>query len=123
MGKLFKFVMLLVGAFVLIFIIVGVVRGIPNILNEKNAPQQQASSQPGKAEYDKIRVGNSKTGQGGMTKAEVEKIVGKPTSQTQGQSGKKVMEVYTYAASAGPNSILVTYIHGHVSGKSQTGLD
>ncbi|MGG1400710.1 hypothetical protein ABE288_23220 [Bacillus salipaludis] len=123
MGKLFKLIMLLIGAFVLVFIIVGVVNGIPHILDEKNAPQQSEKALPGKADYDQIRVGDVKTGEGGMTKAEVEKILGKPTDQTLGQSGKLKMEVYTYAASAGPNSILVTFIHGHVSGKTQTGLE
>jgi hypothetical protein len=77
---------------------------------------------PGKSEYNKVRVGDAKTGKGGMTLKEVEKILGRSTSQTEGTSGNIKMEVYTFASIAGPNSILVTFINGHASGKSQTGL-
>lgn len=123
MGKLVKLVILVVSAMVLIFIVVGVIMGVSNLGNATKQPQQSASSRTGKAEYDKIRVGDAKTGKGGMTISEVEKILGKSTTQTEGKTGNLVMEVYTYASNAGPNSIMVTFIDGHASGKTQTGLE
>jgi hypothetical protein len=122
MGKLLKLGFLLIAVCVLIFIFVGVFRGVSIIGNESKIPNQSSSAMPGKSEYDKVRVGDAKTGNGGMTLKEVEKLLGKSTSQTEGTSGKIKMEIYTFASSAGPNSILVTFIDGHASGKSQTGL-
>jgi hypothetical protein len=122
MGKLLKLFFLIIATFVLIFIVVGVFRGVSNIRNESKAPHQNTSIMPGISEYNKVRVGDAKTGKGGMTLQEVEKILGKSTSQTEGTSGNLKMEVYTFASHSGPNSILVTFIKGHASGKSQTGL-
>lgn len=122
MGKLIKLAMLVVSVFVLIFIVVGVINGVSNIENGAT-PKQKTSAMPGKVEYNKIRVGDSKTGKGGMTLGEVEQILGKSTSQSEGKSGNLEMDVYTFATSAGPNSILVTFINGHASGKTQTGLE
>ncbi|NRD79551.1 hypothetical protein HPT25_19505 [Bacillus sp. BRMEA1] len=122
MGKLIKLLMLVVSACVLIFIIVGVIKGVSNIANESKIPQHSASTLPGKKEYDKVRVGEPMTGKGGMTLKEVEKLLGKSTSETVGQTGNQEMIIYTFAANAGPNSIMVTFINGHASGKSQTGL-
>lgn len=122
MGKLLKLGFLLIAVCVLIFIFVGVFRGVSNIGNGSKTPNQSSSVMPGKSEYNKVRVGDPQTGKGGMNLKEVEKLLGKSTSQTEGTSGKIKMEIYTFASSAGPNSILVTFIDGHASGKSQTGL-
>jgi hypothetical protein len=121
-GKLFKLGMLVVSSVVLIFIIVGVINGVSIMGNGVSNSHQSASSLPGKAEYDKIRVGDAKTGKGGMTIAEVEKILGQPTTQTEGKSGNLEIKGYTFATNAGPNSIMVTFINGYASGKTQTGL-
>ncbi|WP_066367662.1 hypothetical protein [Neobacillus fumarioli] len=123
MGKFIKFIMVIVAAAVLIFIIIGVIRGIPNITNESKPPQQSASTMPSKEDYDKVRIGDPKTGKGGMTLKEVEQFLGNGSLQTTSKSGNSVLEVYTFAGKAGPNSILVTFVNGHASGKSQTGLD
>lgn len=122
MGKLFKLGFLVIAVCVLIFIIAGVFRGVSNMGSEWTKPNQSTSAMPGKSEYNKVRVGDAKTGKGGMTLKEVEKILGRSTSQTEGTSGNIKMDVYTFASTAGPNSILVTFINGHASGKSQTGL-
>jgi hypothetical protein len=122
MGKLIKLIFLIIAVLVLIFIVVGVFRGVSIIGNEAKKPNQSTSVMPGKSEYDKVRVGDVKTGKGGMTLKEVESILGKSTSQTEGTSGNLKMEIYTFASTGGPNSILVTFISGHASGKSQTGL-
>lgn len=122
MGKYFKLGLLVVSGFVLVFIIVGVFNGVSNIISETKTPQSNASPKTVKVKYDKIRVGDKKTGKGGMTLAEVEQILGKSTSQTEGKSGNLDMDVYTFATSSGPNSIMITFINGHVSGKTQTGL-
>jgi hypothetical protein len=122
MGKLIKLVFLIIAVLVLIFIVVGVFRGVSILGNDAKTPNQSTSAMPGKSEYNKVRVGDVKTGKGGMTLKEVENILGKSTSQTAGTSGQIKMEIYTFASTAGPNSILVTFISGHASGKSQTGL-
>lgn len=122
MGKLLKLIMVIVAAGVLIFIIVGTIRGISNIDSQTNTAQHSGSALPGKKEYDKVKVGDSKTGKGGMTLKEVEKFLGPSTLQTESKSGNSVVDVYTFAASAGPNSILVTFVNGSASGKTQTGL-
>jgi hypothetical protein len=122
MGKLLKLGFLIIAVLVLIFIFVGVFRGVSIIGNESNKTNQSTSVMPGKKEYNKIRVGDAKTGKGGMTLKEVEKILGRSTSQTEGTSGDLKMVIYTFSSSAGPNSILVTFINGHANGKSQTGL-
>lgn len=123
MGKWFKLSILVISAIVLIVIIAGAFIGISNMNKENSASQQSSAVKNGKAEYDKIRVGDAKTGEGGMTIAEVEKILGTPTTQTNSKSGNVEMKVYTFPASAGPNSILVTFVNGHVAGKTQTGLE
>lgn len=123
MGKLIKLSFLVVFAIIMVIVVFSVIRGISHIGNITGTPKQSASAMPGKADYDKIRVGDPKTGKGGMTLAEVEKILGQPTSEQTGQSGKMVMDVYTFATSAGPNSIMVSFLNGHASGKTQSGLD
>lgn len=124
MRKYLKLGILVVSVFILIFILVGVFRGISNIgNNEINTKHQSSAVMPSKKEYEKIQVGDAKTGKGGMTIAEVEKIIGKPTTQTEGRSENAKMTVYTFAGSSGPNSILITFINGHAAGKTQTGLE
>lgn len=123
MGKFIKLVFLIIAVCVLIFIVVGVFRGVPKISDESKTPNHSTTALPGKSEYEKVRVGDAKTGNGGMTLKEVEKILGNSTSQTEGTSGDLKMQVYTFASSSGPNSILITFINGQASGKSQTGLD
>jgi hypothetical protein len=122
MGKLLKLIMVVVAAVVLIFIIAGAIKGISNMGNPTNTSQHSATAMPGKKEYDKVRVGDPRTGKGGMTLKEVEQILGNSTLQTESKSGNSVIDVYTFAANAGPNSILVTFINGHAAGKTQTGL-
>lgn len=123
MGKIFKLSMVIISAVVLLGIVYVVITSISNMENNTGTQQQSSSHLPGKSEYNKIRVGDEKTGRGGMTLKEVEKILGKSTSQSEGHSGKLNMDVYTFATKAGPNSILVSFINGHVSGKTQTGLE
>lgn len=122
MGKLLKLMMLVISAFVLIFIIIGAVNGISNIANGSHPPKQSSSIKADKVNYNKIRVGDAKTGQGGMSVAEVEKILGQPTTQTDSNSGNAQMKVLTFATNAGPNSILITFINDHAAAKTQTGL-
>jgi hypothetical protein len=123
MGKLIKLSFLVVFAIIMVIVVSSVIGGISHLGNNTGTPKQGASAMPGKAEYDKIQVGDPKTGKGGMTLAEVEKILGQPTSEQTGQSGKTEMDVYTFATSAGPNSIIITFLNGHASGKTQSGLE
>jgi hypothetical protein len=122
MGKYLKLGILIVSVIILIFIVIGAIIGVSNFESEQSTHQQSTASIPGKTQYDKIRVGDSKTGKGGMTLSEVEHLLGKPTTQTEGKTGNTEMDVYTFATNAGPNSVLVTFINGHASGKTQTGL-
>lgn len=81
-------------------------------------------AEPGRAEYDKIVIGDSLTGKGGMTKNQVNAILGKPINTTESQSGNMKMEICSYSAkgSLGAN-IGVTFINGLASNKTQTGIE
>jgi uncharacterized protein YxeA len=77
--------------------------------------------------YEKITVGDSLTGEGGMTIEEVTAIFGKkPDTKSESQSGDMKMIMADWTADGWNNlgdNVAVTFINGKASGKSQFGLD
>lgn len=77
--------------------------------------------------YDKIIVGDTMTGEGGMTFEEVTALFGKdPETKSESQSGDMVMTMAGWTAEGFENlgdNISVTFINGKASSKAQYGLD
>lgn len=77
--------------------------------------------------YDRIVVGDSLTGEGGLTVEEVTAIFGKkPDTKSESQSGDMKMIMASWTADGWANvgdNVSVTFINGKASGKSQFGLD
>lgn len=77
--------------------------------------------------YDKIAVGDTMTGEGGMTLEEVTALFGKdPDSKSESQSGDMKMIMASWTADGFENlgdNISVTFINGKTSSKAQFGLD
>lgn len=75
--------------------------------------------------YNSIKVGDSLTGEGGMTIDQVVSILGEPTDKSESSSGNVKMEIYSWsenvAGDLGAN-MSVDFINGKASGKSQFGM-
>ena len=70
-----------------------------------------------KENFDKIKQGDSLSGNGGMTIDEVKDILGKPDQTTESQSGDMKMENFTWMEGLFGNTINVTFINGKVASK------
>jgi hypothetical protein len=117
--KFFKIALGIVGGFVALGIIIGVVSGggsseprkTTTPMNQE-APKAEVVSQEN---FDKIVQGDSVTGEGGMTIDEVKAILGEPDSTSESQSGDLKMEMYSWTKNF--KTISVTFSNGKVSYK------
>jgi hypothetical protein len=126
MKKLFKLGCLGLMGLVALIVIVAVASGG----GETNSTDNQAAdTKPAetkkekknvvtKENFDKIKQGESFSGEGGMTIEEVTEILGKPDQTTEAQSGDMKMEDYTWISGFLGDAINVNFINGKVASKS-----
>lgn len=82
------------------------------------------SAKVNRKEYEKIKVGDTLSGEGGMTVKEVKKILGEPENTTETTSGDMTMKTMTWNAKGDfAAMVMVTFTNGKVSGKTQSGLE
>jgi len=90
---------------------------------EKPKEEKKDSGKITKEEYEAIVVGDSLTGEGGMTIDEAIKKFGEPQTRTESQSGDLKIEMLDWPAEGdfGAN-VSITFSNGKASGKSNFGL-
>jgi uncharacterized protein (AIM24 family) len=75
------------------------------------------------AKFGRVRSGDSLTGQGGMTKAQVRALLGtpKPGDVTETRSDGNVMTTWSYSFLMAKGSVIysVSFTNGHVDSKSR----
>jgi hypothetical protein len=125
--KFFKIVGIVIGAFIVLGIIAGIVGGGNDTPTQTTAPQTEQADKPApakekpkkvdrKAVYDAIKVGDTLTGEGGDTYETVIAKMGKPDSETESTSGDmKMVMVDWFSLTEGNYS--VTFINGKVANK------
>ena len=141
MKKVFKLGCMGFIGLILLGVIVGMVSSGGETTESQVQPENQATEnqeQPKKQEkkdenmvtlanYDKIVVGDSLTGEGGMSIEEVTAIFGAdPETRSESQSGDLKMIAASWIATGWENmgdNVSVTFINGKVTSKAQFGLD
>lgn len=138
MKKVFKFI----GGFILGVIVLSLITSIlgdkeetgTNTSRSTETAQEQAKQKPQDEgnkitleNYNAIVVGDSLTGDGGMTIEEVSAVFGKePDTKSESQSGDMTMIMAGWTAEGLENlgdNVSVTFINGRASSKSHFGLD
>ena len=135
MKKFIKGLMVFFGVCVF-FIIVGVIVGAmadsgsepakkvaDAVTTAAPAAEPQKDSTVNMENYNKIKVGDSMTGKGGMTIEEVTAVFGQdPSDKSETQTGDIKMVIATWMDD-NFNTITVSFMNGRVDSKSQMGLD
>lgn len=134
MKKFFKWVGIVIGAFIVIGVIAGIAGGKDTPTPQdtsKPAVQEQATTptetpkkeEPAKVDkqavYDAIKVGDALTGKGGDSYDSVIAKLGKPDTETESTSGDLKMVICGWF-SLTDGSYTVTFMNGNVANKSIT---
>ena len=83
-------------------------------------PEKQ---KPGQVEYDKIKIGDTLTGEGGMSIKDVKNLLGDPEVNSESQSGDYKITMMMWDAKGGLGAnISVSFTNGKASSKSQSGI-
>jgi hypothetical protein len=130
MKKFVKGLFIFFGACVF-FIIVGVIVGAMadgGSETAKKVADTVTTATPVKDErvnmenYNKIKIGDSMTGKGGMSLEEVTAIMGEPSDKTETQSGNIKMVIATWMDEEF-NTITVSFMNNKADSKTQTGVE
>ena len=84
---------------------------------KKEEPKKVVDQKISQANFDKIKQGDTLSGEGGMTIEEVTEILGKPDSEIESQVGDMKMKDLTWT-NLKFESITVSFINGKVSSKA-----
>lgn len=123
--KLIKFTLIGMGSLILLGVIIGMLGDSEQPKKEvveTSAPKEETKKIT-KETYDSIRVGETMTGEGGMTYDEVISMLGEPESVVESEFEGIVMETATWSDLFGTGgSITVTFSNKLVSDKIWTKL-